>query len=565
MRDLKMKRVTMLISVVIIVVIIIAGIYFTQFLIPSATTTTPTATTTTITTTISPTKTSVTYASLSEMTTADPSTDFSNSILWMAVVYEPLLIYDPLKDKFIPALAQSYESSNNGTVWTFHLRKNAKFHDGVPVTAFAVKFSIERTIALGQGAAFIWSPVDKIETPDNYTVVFYLKYPAPLNKIVASSYGAWIFSPEVIKYANAKNATDPKVADWLNAGHDVGSGAYKLVKWDPENEVILEKFNEWWGWTDPTYPLKSNKAPDIFIVKIVKDSVTQERLVESGTIDIAEYVPLTDLDALRNNPNLRVVTKPSFQNLLMFINTKKAPLNNVLVRRAIAYAIPYNDIVTVARSGLATVASGPIPHNMWGHFDNLTYSFNLTLAKQLLTQAGFPRGINRTLLLTYTAGDIYEQRTAELIRTRLAEIGINVEVRPMSWDEQWSLAQSGWKDPNAAQDLFIMYWWPTYITPYDFLYNMYSSESQLFNLSYYTNSEFDKMINEANYWEGINPEKSLQLYYKAQKILYDDVPTIPLWDMVDVRVSTARIGYLENAINPAYPTVIFPQVLSVGG
>lgn len=560
-----MKRVTMLISVVIIVVIIIAGIYFTQFLIPSATTTTPTATTTTITTTILPTKTSVTYASLSEMTTADPSTDFSNSILWMAVVYEPLLIYDPLKDKFIPALAQSYESSNNGTVWTFHLRKNAKFHDGVPVTAFAVKFSIERTIALGQGAAFIWSPVDKIETPDNYTVVFYLKYPAPLNKIVASSYGAWIFSPEVIKYANAKNATDPKVADWLNAGHDVGSGAYKLVKWDPENEVILEKFNEWWGWTDPTYPLKSNKAPDIFIVKIVKDSVTQERLVESGTIDIAEYVPLTDLDALRNNPNLRVVTKPSFQNLLMFINTKKAPLNNVLVRRAIAYAIPYNDIVTVARSGLATVASGPIPHNMWGHFDNLTYSFNLTLAKQLLTQAGFPRGINRTLLLTYTAGDIYEQRTAELIRTRLAEIGINVEVRPMSWDEQWSLAQSGWKDPNAAQDLFIMYWWPTYITPYDFLYNMYSSESQLFNLSYYTNSEFDKMINEANYWEGINPEKSLQLYYKAQKILYDDVPTIPLWDMVDVRVSTARIGNLENAINPAYPTVIFPQVLSVGG
>ncbi len=563
-----MQRSMMLIIAIVIIVIIVAGAYFTQFLAPSVTTTTTPSTTTTpfvTTTTVSPTKTSVTYASLSEMTTADPSTDFSNSILWMAVVYEPLLIYDPLQNKFIPALAQSYESSNNGTIWTFHLRKNAKFHDGTPVNAFAVKFSIERTIALGQGAAFIWSPVDKIETPDNYTVVFHLKYPAPLDKIAASSYGAWIFSPEVVKYANAKNFTDSKIADWFNAGHDAGSGAYKLVKWDPENEVILEKFNDWWGWADPTYPLKSNKAPDIFIVKIVKDSVTQERLVESGTIDIAEYVPLTDLDALRNNPNLRVVTKPSFQNLLMFINTKKAPLDNILVRKAIAHAIPYNDIVTVARSGLAVVASGPIPHNMWGHFDNLTYSFDLNLAKQLLAQAGFPGGINRTLLLTYTAGDIYEQRTAELIRTRLAEIGIKVEVRPMSWDEQWSLAQSGWKDPNAAQDLFIMYWWPTYITPYDFLYNMYSSESQLFNLSYYTNSEFDKIIDEAHYWEGINPEKSLQLYYKAQKILYDDVPTIPLWDMIDVRVSTARIGNLSGAINPAYPTVIFPQVLSVGG
>jgi peptide/nickel transport system substrate-binding protein len=546
----EMKRTALFIGIIIAVIVVIAGvigIYYT-FMKPTA----PVAK-----------KISVTYAALSEMTTADPSTEFSNSILWMAVVYEPLLIYDPLKDKFIPTLAQSYESSNNSMVWTFHLRTNAKFHDGTPVNAFAVKFSIERTITLGQGAAFIWSPVDRIETPENYTVVFYLKYPAPLDKIIASSYAAWIFSPEVIKYANAKNSTDPKIADWFNAGHDAGSGPYKLVKWDPENEVILEKFNEWWGWNDPTYPLKSNKAPDIFIVKIIKDSVTQERLVEAGSIDIAQYVPLEDLDRLKNNLNLKVVIKPSFQNLLMFINTKKAPLDNILVRKAIAHAIPYNDIVKVARSGLATVSSGPIPRGMWGHFDNFTYFFNLTLAKQLLSQAGFPNGINRTLLLTYTAGDIYEQRTAELIRIKLAEIGINVEVRPMSWDEQWSLAQTGWENPSVAQDLFIMYWWPTYITPYDFLYNMYSSESKLFNLAYYVNPQFDKLINEANYWEGIDPKKSLQLYYEAQKLIYNDVPVIPLWDSLDVRVSITRIGNLENATNPAYPTVIFPQLLSV--
>ncbi len=524
---------------------------------------TTTTTTTTETTTAQPQKTVVIYASLSEMTTADPSTEFSNSILWMAVVYEPLLIYDPIENVFYPALAESYEHNENATVWTFHLRKNAVFHDGTPVTSEAVKFSIERTMSLGQGAAFIWDPVERIETPDPYTVVFYLKYPAALDSIVASSYGAYIFSPKVVEYAGAANATDPKVADWLNAGHDVGSGPYKLVKWDPENEIVLEKFDDWWGWKDPNYPLKSDKAPDVFIVKIVKDAVTQERLVKSGDIDIAEYVPLDDIDNLKQDPTLTVVTKPSFQNLLLLLNTKKAPLDNVLVRKAIAHAIPFDDIVVVARNGLARVASGPIPYGMWGHFDNLTFQYNLTLAKELLSQAGYPNGINRTLLLVYTAGDVYEQRTADLIKASLAQIGINVEVRPMSWEEQWSLAQSGWENPDAAQDLFIFYWWPTYITPFDFLYNMFSSESQAFNLCYYTNPDFDQTISQAVYYEGIDRDKALQLYYQAQKMLYDDVPAVPLWDMIDVRVARADIGNLDKAINPAYPTVIFPQILSV--
>lgn len=567
------------VTIIIIVIIAVAAAVLAVKRAPATTptTTTPSSPTTspgaatspgqtpTATTTAPAKKTVVIYASLSEMTSADPSTEFSNSILWMCLVYEPLLWYDPLHDEFIPALAVKWESNENGTVWTFYLRKGAKFHDGTPVTAEAVKLSIERTIALGQGAAFIWDPVKKIEVVDDYTVRFYLKYPAPLDLIAASSYGAWIFSPKVVEYAGAKNLTDPKVAEWFNSGHDAGSGPYKLVKWDPENEVVLEKNYDWWGWKTPNYPLASLKAPDIFIVKIVKDAVTQERLLLSGDIHIAEYVPLEDVENLKSNPNVQVVIKPSFQNLLMLINTKKPPLDNVLVRRAIAHAIPYKDIVEIARAGLAQVASGPIPHGMWGHFEDFYYEYNLTLAKELLAKAGYPNGINRTLILVYTAGDIYEKRTAEVIKASLAEIGINVEIRPMSWQEQWSLAQSGWENPEAAQDLFIFYWWPTYITPFDYLYNMFHSESKAFNLCYYENPEFDKLIEEAHILEGINRTKALELYYKAQKILYEDVPAIPLWDMVDVRVAVKGIGNLDKAINPAYPTVIFAQVLEVEG
>ena len=541
-------RKTLLITILAII-IVVAGISYYYFIYQK-----PPAPTT---------QTAVIYASLSEMTTADPSTEFSNSIMWLPLVYETLLWYDPIKNEYIPGLAVSYESSPDGKIWTFHLRKNAVFHDGTPVTAYAVKESLERTIKLGGGAAYIWDPVDKIETPDSYTVVFYLKYPAPLNKIAASPYSAYIFSPRVVEYAKASNLTDPKVADWFNSGHDAGSGPYRLVKWDPENEVVLEKFRDWWGWKESSYPLANPRAPDVFIIKIVKDATTQERLLRAGEIDIAEYVPPESVSDLEKDPRFVVVFKPSFQNLILLINTKKPPLDNVLVRRAIAHAIPYDDIVKVARKGFAKVASGVIPHGMWGHFDNLTYEYNLALAKQLLAQAGYPNGIPRTLILTYTAGDIYEQRTAELIRNSLAQIGITIEIRPMSWEEQWALAKKGWEDPNAAQDLLIFYWWPDVLSPITYLYNMFSSESKAFNLCYYENPEFDKLIQEAYSLEGTDPNKALGLYLKAQEILYRDVPGIGLWDMTYYFAASSKIGNLENAINPAYPTVVFAQALSV--
>ncbi len=505
----------------------------------------------------------VIYASISEMTTADPSTEFSNSVMWLPLVYEPLLWYDPIANTFIPALAENYTKSEDGLVWIFKIRRGAVFHDGTPVTAQAVKLSIERTIALGQGGAYIWDPVERIETPDDYTVVFHLKYPAALDKVASCAYAAYIFSPKVVEYAGAKNLTDPKVAEWFNKGNDAGSGPYRLVKWDPENEVVLEKFQDWWGWKLPGYPMKSDKAPDIFIIKIIKDAVTQETLLLAGDIDIAQQVPLEKIEQHKNDPNLVVVFKPSYQNLIMLVNTKKPPLDNVLVRRAIAHAVPYEDIVAIARSGLAKVASGPIPHGMWGHFDNLTFRYDLKLAKELLARAGYPGGINRTLILTYTAGDVYEARTAQLIKASLAQLGIEVEIRPLSWEEQWAIAKKGWEDPNAAQDFLIFYWWPDIVSPFTYLYNMFHSESKVFNLRYYENPELDALVIEAFRLEGVNPSKALELYYKIQKILYDDVPAVPLWDMVDIRVARARIGNLDKAINPAYPTVVFAQVLEV--
>lgn len=477
----------------------------------------------------------VTYASLSEMTTLDPSTEFSNSVKVLPNVYETLVLYDPLHDKVIPALAESWQSSPDGLTWTFFLRKGVKFHDGTPFNATAVKYSIERTIQLGQGAAFIWDPVANITVVDAYTVRFTLKYPAPLLQIAASAYGAYIMSPSA-----------PNTPEWFNAGHDSGSGPYTISKWDPKSEVQLVRFRDHWGGWRPG-------QPDVAIIKIVPDAATQEQLALTGAIDIAEVVPLESVPRLQGDARVKVVISPSFQNLLGLMNTKKPPLSDVLVRQAISYAVPYDDIINLARRGLATQARGPVPAGMFGHFDDLPqYTHDLARAKELLARAGYPNG-GFTLVLTYTAGDVYEQKTAELLKAELQKLNINLDIRPMPWEEQWALAKS---DPMKAQDILVFYWWPTYITPYDFLVNMFHTEpSPFFNLAYYSNPTFDNLIDQARTYEGINRTKALELYRQAELILVQDAPAIFFYDQQDVKVISAALqGF---SYNPAYTTVVF--------
>jgi peptide/nickel transport system substrate-binding protein len=535
MKTLNYRAVSKMVVVAIVIVLVIVSTIAVYYLLilPS---------------TRLPEKTVVTYASLSEMVTLDPSTESSNSIMVLCLVYEPLVWYDPLENRWIPALATSWKSEENDTIWIFYLRKGVTFHDGTSFNATAVKYSIERTISLG--ATYYWECVDNITVIDDYTIKFKLKYPAPLNIVAGASYFAWIFSPNT-----------PNTPEWFNAGNDCGSGPYKIVKWDPEAEVILEKYEDWWGWKESDYPMASAKAPDMFVVKIVKDAVTQETLVKAGDIDIAQFVPVEDVEILNSDPKLQVVFSQAFQQCLVMFNTRKFPLSNPLIRKAIAHAINYEDVIEVARAGLAEIASGPVPHGMPGHFEDLKYEYNLTKARELLTEAGYPNG-GFQLLLTYTAGDIHEKKTAEVIKANLAELGISLEIRAMSWEEQWGLGSAGWENPDAAQDMFLFYMWPGIITPKEFFWWSFYTNATM-NFAYYSNPEFEAMVDEANRLEGYNYSRALQLYHEAQMMLYNDVPAIPLWDLTDFRVAVKRVGNLERAINPAYQTVVFAQVLSV--
>lgn len=482
------------------------------------------------------------YAHASTFADIDPSVSFSDDSVVTSNAYETLLVINPpgSEEMLSPSLATSWESSEDGLVWTFHLREGVKFHDGTAFNAEAVKYSIERTMGRGVGAAYIWDAVDEISVIDDYTVEFKLAYSAPLDLIAASGYGAWIFSPACIE------AQGEDASEWLNEGHDCGSGPYTITSYERGSRLIMTRFDDYWGgWREGQF--------DTIDFELIPDPVVRQQMLEAGEADFTFNLPRVNLEALDARDDVTVTINPSFMNMLGLINMKKEPTNNRLVRQALSYAFPYQQFIEVVMLGQATQAYGPIPAGMWGHSEDLfQYTYDLDRARELLTEAGYPDG-GFDLLYTYASGDLEQEQAGELWRAELAKLGINLEVRGMEWEAQWDLARS---DPLAAQDILVFYWWPDIITPYCWLNGMFHCEEEiLFNLGYYCNREFDALIDRGNELAATDRAESERLFIEAQEMLIEDAAAVFFYDLPNVHVIRSDIeGYVDN---PAYAHIVF--------
>ncbi len=488
-------------------------------------------------------------AATASVTTWDPVLSFSTEALYMANIYEPLLWINPAgsKEEFRPALATKWEKSEDGLTWTFTLRKDVKFHDGEILTSTSVKRSIERAQAKA-GAAFIWAPLDSIEANDDLTVKFKLKYAAPLDLIASSLYGAWIISPKALDAVEA----DEK---YFEKGVDAGTGPYTLKEYKPDAEVVLSAFPDYWGgWSDV-------KHFDNVVVSIVSDATVREQLLTSGEADLALSLPATSYESFSTNPDYTVTTASTVFNYLGFLNVTRPPLDNKMVRQAIAYALPYADILKVGVEGRGTQARGPVPAGVFPYSEDVKqYQQNIDKAKELLKAAGHEGG-GFELKLTYASENNVEEKIAPVIADALAQIGITVKIEPILFNQQWELAKA---DPTKAQDIFLLLYWPTYSDAgSDNLYSMFhSSKKPFFNLSYYNNADYDKLIDDAVALSGTDRAGAQKLYTQAMNILVEDSPGVFL---MDVGNWYAIPKYLEGfEYNPNYAFAYFFYPLHTG-
>ena len=466
----------------------------------------------------------------------DPATAFSLEVLPMSNIYETLLWLDASKEEhvFYPALAMSYTKSDNGLIWTFKLRENVLFHDGSIFDAEVVKYVVERNQTFSQGPSYIWSSVDSVIIESKYQVTFKLNQPAPLDRIVSSQYGAWMYS---------RNLQNLKTES-LRAGYGSGTGPYMFEKWVQNSEIRLEKFSNYWGgWNSKNYF-------DNVLIKTVSEASTRMQMIESGMVDYAVLIPNQLIEKLKKNKFVSVSYFPSWTNHFYLLNTKKHPTDNIWVRRAIASSFDRKTIDKYVYENQSTEAIGLVPSScpMFVAPDNMPV-FNLKKAQSYIDRADLNENI--IMDISYVSTSEEYRLTSMMLFDNLRKISVKLKQKPGLWSLNWEKA----KDIKTAPNIISMAWWPTYSSPSDWFFGLYKTEKDpLFNLSYYSNPEVDSLILAAWRKESTFPEESKKDYKKIQEILLNDCVVIPAVDLKTQSVSRYDIKGLSP--NPAYSTII---------
>lgn len=425
------------------------------------------------------------------------------------------------------SLAKSWTVSDDGLVWTFKLDSGHKFSDGTPVDAAAVKFSMERTIAIGKGPSEYFKMVKSIEAPDPETVVITLDRPfAPFLSSLAVN-GAGIVNPKVMEHEE----NGDRGSNYL-ATHTMGSGAYELKEIVPGQKITLE--------LNPNY---SGKKPAIehVVFNVVKDPSAQRLQLEKGDLDIAQGLPLDQIEQMKSNPDIHIYEDPSLVASVVYMNNQKAPMNDKLFRQALSYAVDYDGMVEGAVKGYGKQLVTPIPDGLWGRDSSITgYKQDLTKAKELLAQSSGAGTTELTLL--YSDNQPFNEVEALMLQNNMKELGINLKLEKTAWaafrervdQGQFDLALGTWSPDYADPQFFMSYW-------FDSGYWGLAG-----NRSFYKNDAVDSILRQA---EGITDQKArTDLYGQAQKMVLDDAPYLFLFQM---NVLTPMRSNIEGfAYNP---------------
>lgn len=324
-------------------------------------------------------------------------------------------------------LAESYTISENSLVYTFILKDDVKFHDGSPVTAEDVKFSIERIMDEATGATFgndFRLVVDKCEVVDEKTINIMLKAPtAPFIEMLAL--------PESVIVS--KSWTESNNND-LNT-KPMGNGPYKFSSWENGREIILTAFEDFYKEGKP----ETKSLRFVFI----PDSTTRANALRTGEVDLIDYVPSNEVIAFENEDDIILDISEAPFMMLQF-NCTSGPLADAKVRQAIAYAVDRDGVINTAFMGKGTPLYGfptRVGQNGYdGKYENY-FSKDLEKAKALLTEAGYPDGFKTKILSTSTYS--FHKDTALVIQNSLKQIGIEAEVELPDWATRIERSNTG--------------------------------------------------------------------------------------------------------------------------
>ncbi len=437
------------------------------------------------------------------------------------------LIFDDLctRDEHLnvqPGLAERWEIPNPLT-YVFHLHQGVKFHDGRPLTSRDVKWTFDSLLQgkIRSTKAAAYRPVDHIDAPDDYTVVFHLKEPFAtlLWNVSDGAIG-------IVPYGSGEEISQ----------NPMGSGPFRFVSAEPDKEVIIERNDGYWG---AQARLKRVRFA------VIPDATTRALELRKGSADIAVTSLTGDMVlALERGSNLEVLHAPGTVLAYLAFNTRDPILKNVRVRQAVAYAIDRTPMIHYLLRDFARPAYSLLPPGSWAYNGDVPhYDYNPDRARQLLEQAGYPTVNGVRLHLTMKTGtDENTRLMAAVLQQQLRDVGIALDIRTFEFATFFSDVTRGayqvhslrWVGGNEDPDIF------------EYVFHSAKFSPHGANRTYYANPRVDALIDQARGELDQNTRK--QIYAEIQQILAEDLPYINLWYLDNVMVHTRRVQNLT--LNP---------------
>ena len=484
---------------------------------PAATEAQPTAASTEAQPTTRP-EIAITYATQQTTATLDPATHVDETqSLHVMNLYDPL-VWPTKGGPPKPHLAESWDISDDGLTYTFHLRQGVLFHDGTELTAEDVAFSMDRMLSMSKGFAWLWKDVLDVgdtEAVDDYTVTFHLNQ--PYGPFIATLVQFFVVNKDLLM-DNKKDGEYGEFGDYgqefLNH-QDAGSGPYMAETYEPGTKTVFRKFDDYWGGWEPG---QVDKATFL----IVSELATQKLMLQKGDVDfIEQWHSVESFEELEQSEGVVVEKDPNVQLFFLSMNNQQPPLDNVEVRRAISYAFDYGTAINTVFKG-ATQARGPVPVLLPGHNPNTKqYSYDLEKAKEHLAASGVDP-TQYKLNYVYVSGLESEEKIGLLLQANLKELGFEVEMQPEPWARMVELVSK----PDTAPSFMAIFHTAKYPSPDGHTYLMFHPDAwgTYMSASYYENPEVSDLLVEAR--STVDTEKRYELYGKVQEIVADEAAAL---------------------------------------
>ncbi len=432
--------------------------------------------------------------------------------------------------KIEPELAEAFEVSADGKTITFHLRPDAVFHDGSPVTAEDVKWSLDRTVSIAIGKSQM--STGSMIAPEQFTVVdartISITTPQP-DRFTLPNLA--LTYPVIINAKLAKahaTETDPWATEWLK-NNEAGGGAFKIDAFTPGQSLTLSRFDGWKSGAEPGFRR--------VLWQVVPAAQTRRSSLERGDADIVQDLPPQDVQSLDQVPTVRVVGVPmagAFQFIGM--NSQMAPFDNVKVRQAVAYALPYQQMFEAALFKRGKPLFGGTPMTADGTLwpQPMGYDTDPVKAKALLAEAGHADGFETTFSFELSLATVAEP-VSVLVQEALGKIGIKVTINKVPAGQLGTLL-------TKKELPFYFEGSAAYLADPDYFFRVFYDGPTRWNFGSYNNPEFAKLIAKTRF-------ESDKAAYDADvtrmiTLAKTEVPIILLWQpALDTGMQKSVEGY----------------------